>query len=105
MIANNLPPVIGIREIIAVAAVTEIASFKTYMDDLNWRKSLDKINPNYEISDIFSVHATSLISHSTIVRRRYPEWSVDYDFIMRGPNYENGIQVFVDILIKYAIWL
>lgn len=24
---------------------------------------------------------------------------------MRGPSYENGIEVFTDIIVKYAIWL
>lgn len=102
----KLEKIIGLKEWITCCSYYEIAGVWGFLKTFDWKKALLKNPPEaYMISDMFSVCGTQLFSDSQILGRNYVKWNCFYDFVIKGPKQKNAEEIFIDILIKFCLFV
>lgn len=83
-----MKPIYGLRESLFYASVFEISGIKLFLDNFHWSKSLKKPLPtNYQVQPILTVASYNLFHDSTVLGRTYCEWSLNWDWVIRGASY------------------
>jgi hypothetical protein len=87
----DLKPIVGWKQCLYYTAVFEIAGLKAYLDEFPWRKALKKPIPeSYKVMPIMAVSGTNLFHDADVINRTYGEWSLNWDWIIKGASYPHA---------------
>lgn len=107
MIQNSLPKVLGPSDFINIIALETLGAFRTFISRFDWRKGNPKVPPNFKIKEIYSFSSNQIMNKpGFLVGQRHCELNVFYDLtIAGGLNFSVASQVFLEILVRLAIYI
>ena len=103
---QDLPYTAGIQEYLLVCSWEEIGFFRTIFKEyeLNIDLFAEVFVRGYSVQGLLAVCGMSLVN--TDVLMKFPSlWHVYNDVFITGPSFNAASQSFLDLLIRYALWL
>lgn len=104
--ASKLPYLIGSEEILFVADVDEIGCFKLiiYPYEALHMSVNESLPAGYEVTVASSVCGQSVVNYMVSNKQR-TLWHISYNYFMNGPSFNAGTHAFLDLIVRYALWL
>ncbi|CAG9314645.1 unnamed protein product [Blepharisma stoltei] len=103
---SQLPYIIGFEEVLFVSNADEIGFFKLilYPYEVLHLSANESLPEGYNLRIVSSICGQSVMN-SLAFRKQATLWHVSYGFYMNGPSFNAGTHSFLDLLIRYALWL
>lgn len=87
----DLKPIYGLDNFLFFAAVFEMSGLKSFLDSYPWQKALKRPLPaSYQVQPILSISTIYLFHDADVINRTYGEWSVNWDWVIKGASYAHA---------------